>query len=165
MERCFNMMASKSANKIVRFQGQWTLSFYEPENKEIILQPTWPMVYAYLHQIDGFHISQLSLELEGIGSLCLGGGNVPDEYDDPRLDRNVRHFSLIYFDDPPDGVGVPLIRRDNRFDPDEDGYMCLNITCGTDIPLYMCVPFSEVLEAFRYYFQTGKRSPYLSWED
>ncbi|PTX64792.1 immunity protein Imm1 of predicted polymorphic toxin system [Melghirimyces profundicolus] len=160
-----HMMVSKSANEISRGQGKWTLSFYEPENREIILQPTWPMVYAYLYQVDGIHLSQLSLDLEGTGSLCLGGGNVTDEFDDPRLDRDVRHFCLIYFDDPPDGVGVTLIRRDHLFDPDEEGYMCLNITCGTDIPLYMCVPLPEVLEAFRYFFHTGRRSPHLSWED
>ncbi|MCH5584192.1 Imm1 family immunity protein [Shimazuella sp. AN120528] len=130
---------------------KWTLNV---EGKsETINNPSWEQIYQVLKRIDGEECTQADLTLIGTGSLMVCGGD---------LEEDKRIYAVEYYPED-DQLGTSQLVNPHVTPNDEYLYITVE-QIGIDFPAEYCIEFSDVVEAFKHFFEKGKLSSDLIWE-
>ncbi|WP_156877503.1 hypothetical protein [Shimazuella kribbensis] len=120
---------------------------------QTIDNPSWERIYQVLSCIDGETFTQADLRLTGTGSLMVCGGD---------LEEDTRIYAVEFY--PEDGqLGTSQLVNPHVTPNDEYLYITSE-QIGIDFPAEYCVEFSDVVAAFKHFFETRKLNRDLIWE-
>lgn len=150
------------------YQGNRKLSIYR--TAETIDQPSWKQIVEELEKLNGETKSQLSIELEGVGSLLVAGGGKPTTFFDihspeqrwnheERLDQSQHIYCVTFFE--PHKDWHQLVQIQSKFHPDECTFLDLDLS--QEVRAAYCVYKDQVLEVLSVFFETGELSSQFTW--
>lgn len=122
------------------------------DKSKVFSNPTWDEVYKALKSLDGKKVSQASLKIENVGFMTVAGGEFIEEKDQ-------KVYIVEFFD----GNGDFNTLVNPNGDPDEYIFLATG-QIATDIADIHLVGFQEVVNAFKYFYQTRELSNDLDWE-
>ncbi|SFJ16163.1 Imm1 family immunity protein [Thermoflavimicrobium dichotomicum] len=131
---------------------KWKLHILKPRKKEVISNPSWDQIKSVLDQVDGYdHLDNVFLECEEAGDLLVAGGNE---------ENGIRLYHVSYFYD---GSLVNLVNPSVPRENEE--YITITVErVGTDIPKQYLVEYSDMIKAFKHFFETGELTEDQKWE-
>ena len=121
---------------------RWRLSA-----EEEIRDPDWPQIREALHHMDEDTLSEVSLDLAGVGRLVVGGGD------------GGRYLVVFFPVDHPDAPSLTLTDI-SLTGPNVE----LTVQTPADYPARMCVQLPLVLSVVEHFFHTGQLLRSVRWE-
>jgi hypothetical protein len=128
---------------------RWLLGLEDVTHPEIE-NPDWTTIYQALISLDGEKNTNLSLILEGTGSLSAGGGDIVE---------GEKRYIVVY--QPENDEDDALVLTDPSLSGDE---IELTVQTPADFPSDQCVRFSLIEKVFKHFYETGKLPSDVPWE-
>jgi hypothetical protein len=141
--------------------SKWELIICKPGGEEKIKNPDWKQIKSYLDQVDGDrrrdhnYFDTLCLTNPDIGDMLVTGGN---EIDGRRM------YAVSFFP-----IEFDYRVQYNLANPEvstrgEEYEMITTEGVGVDHNKEWLVEYNSMIQAFKHFFETGKRDDTLIWE-
>jgi hypothetical protein len=113
-----------------------------------IRDPTWPQIQDALLELDGDHLNEVTVTLEDMGSLIIGGGNG-------------QRYIVVYIpeDDLEEAYSVTVV-DESLTGPD----VTLTVQTAAEYPARMAVSLPLVLQAVEQFYRTSRLPENVYWE-
>lgn len=117
------------------------------DSESTVQNPTWSQIHEALERMDGQDHNMVFLALERQADLAAGGGN---------MGRYIVNYQPQYpLDAPSYTLADPSLSG-----PDVE----LTVQTPAPFPSRHCVYLPLVVQAFKYFYNTGEMAPDLTWE-
>lgn len=118
----------------------------------MIKNVNWEQVNNAISSLDGYNVTYIQLDIEGIGSLVAGGGNFIEE-------KGSRQYVVTFFDLDKDCTNLLNFQGSSG-----ELYSLVVDNSDGDYPDNFVVGLEKVMSAFKCFYETGRLSDKLEWE-